>query len=289
MASGRNGRLQSRPLVTSPIASTTRATEPVGLRAPAADPGLWPLDPKVTFLNHGSFGSCPRSVLEFQREIRERLEGQPVRFFVRELEGLWDEAHHALARFVGARTEVLVFVPIASSGINGVLRSLDFEAGDELLVTDQEYNACRNALNYVAERTGARVVVAPIPFPVRNEDAIISPVLERVTSRTRLALLDHVTSQTALVVPIQRLVRELAARGVDALVDGAHAPAMVPLNLCELGAAYYTGNCHKWICAPKGAAFLAVRADRQKLIRPLVISHGLRCGHWETIGMTVGT
>jgi isopenicillin-N epimerase len=244
------------------------------LRKPAADPALWPLDPGITFLNHGSFGSCPRPVLEFQREIRDRLERQPIRFFVRDLEALWDEARQALARFVGSAPEDLVFVPNATSGINAVLRSLAFGAGDELLVTDQEYNACRNALDYVAERTGAQVVVARVPFPLRNEDEMIAPVLDRVTPRTRIALLDHVTSQTSLVVPIQKLVRELAARGIDALVDGAHAPGMVPLNLQAMGAAYYTGNCHKWICAPKGAAFLAVRADRQRLIRPLVISHG---------------
>lgn len=228
----------------------------------------------MTFLNHGSFGSCPGPVLDFQREVRTRLERQPIQFFVRDLERFWDEARHALAQFVGSAADELVFVPNATAGINAVLRSLDFKPGDELLVTDQEYNACRNALNYVAERTGARIVVAPIPFPLRREEEIVAPILERVTARTCLALLDHVTSQTGLVFPIRRLVQELASRGVDSLVDGAHAPGMVPLDLREIGAAYYTGNCHKWICAPKGAAFLAVRADRQRLIRPLVISHG---------------
>ncbi|NBR85289.1 MAG: aminotransferase class V-fold PLP-dependent enzyme [Verrucomicrobia bacterium] len=217
------------------------------LVASAAAPTVWPLDPAITFLNHGSFGSCPLPVLEFQREVRERMERQPVKFFVRDLEGLLDEARARLAAFVGSAAEDFVFVPNATSGVNAVLRSLSFDPGDELLVTDQEYNACRNALDYVAGRSGARVVVVKIPFPLAGVAEINTPILA---------------------------VRGLAARGVDTLVDGAHAPGMVPLNLAQLGAAYYTGNCHKWICAPKGAAFLHVRRDRQERIHPLVISHG---------------
>ncbi len=240
----------------------------------ASQNGFWMLDPAVTFLNHGSFGSCPRPVFEFQQTIRKRMERQPVQFFVRDLEGLWDSARVELARFVGADAGNLVFVPNATAGVNTVLRSLEFRAGDELLVTDHEYNACRNALDFVAERTGARVVVAQIPFPPREPGEIVETILDCATERTRLALVDHVTSQTALVFPIGRIVSELAQLGIDTLVDGAHAPGMVPVNVREIGAAYYTGNCHKWICAPKSAGFLCVRQDRQQYARPLSISHG---------------
>lgn len=255
-------------------ASVCEPTDPKSLLEPALHPHHWLLDPEVTFLNHGAFGACPKRVLEVQNEWRARLERQPLQFLARELETHLDSAREALAQFVGTDVEDLVFVPNTTTGVNTVLRSLEFGPGDELLVTDQEYNACRNALDYVAARSGATVVEAKIPFPVRAEDDLIAPILERVTGRTRLVLLDHVSSPTGLVMPVEQLVRELALRRVDALVDGAHAPGMVALNLNELDAAYYTGNCHKWLCAPKGAALLRVRRDKQKYIRPLVISHG---------------
>ena len=235
---------------------------------------FWSLDPAVTFLNHGSFGACPLPVQEAQQRLRKQLEREPVRFFMREYEDLLDNARRQLSAFVGADSSELAFIPNATTGVNAVLRSLQFESGDELLTTDHEYNACRNALDFIAERTGARVVVAKIPFPIDSPDQVVTAVMEGVSPRTRLALLDHVTSQTALVLPIQQLAHQLVERGVDTLIDGAHAPGMVSLNLPELGATYYTGNCHKWLCAPKGAAFLYVKHDKQSLIRPLTISHG---------------
>jgi isopenicillin-N epimerase len=239
---------------------------------------LWTLDPAVAHLNHGSFGACPTAILDKQSELRARLEKEPVDFLVRQAPALYAEARAALGGFVGADPDDLAFVPNATAGVNAVVRSLDFAPGDEILTTDHAYGACRKTLDYVASRTGARVVVAPVPFPLHSEEEVVSPVLSLVTSRTRLALLDHVTSPTALVFPIARLVTELAARGVDTLVDGAHALGMLPLHLSRLGAAYYTGNAHKWLCAPKGAAFLHVRRDRQKGIHPVTISHGYAGG-----------
>jgi isopenicillin-N epimerase len=235
---------------------------------------LWSLDPNVTFLNHGSFGACPQPVLSLQQQLRARLEAEPLRFFAREWEPLIDESRNQLADFVGTDAQDLVFVPNATTGVNAVLRSLQFSPDDELLTTNHEYNACRNALDFIAHRSGARVIVAKIPFPLESPQQVISAVLEGVSSRTKLALLDHITSQTGLILPIAELVKELHLRGVDTLIDGSHTPGMIPLNLKAIGATYYTGNCHKWLCTPKGAAFLCVRRDKQSQIRPLTISHG---------------
>ena len=240
----------------------------------AAARGHWSLDPRVTFLNHGSFGACPMPVVEAQAAWRSRLESEPVHFLGRELEGHLDAARAALGGFLGAHPDDLAFVANATTGVGTVLRSLRFQPGYEIMVNDHEYNAALNAARYVADRDGARIVVARIPFPISEPAQVTQAVLDAVTRRTRLALISHVTSPTALVFPIADIVAEMRGRGVDTIVDGAHAPGMVPLELDALGAAYYTGNCHKWMCGPKGSAFLHVRRDRQDRIRPLVISHG---------------
>ncbi len=238
----------------------------------------WCLDPSVTYLNHGSFGACPSAVLAVQSALRLEMEREPVDFLSATLPARLNVAREALSAFVGAEPLDLVFVANATTGVNAVLRSLTLAPGDELLLTSHTYAACRKTVEFVAALTGARVVMATLPFPCRDAEEIIDRVLQQVTPRTRLALMDHVTSPTALILPIERLVSELQTRGVDTLVDGAHAPGMVPLALSDLGAAYYTGNAHKWLCAPKGAAFLHVRRDRQGRLHPNVISHGYTAG-----------
>jgi isopenicillin-N epimerase len=236
----------------------------------------WTLDPSIVFLNHGSFGATPRRVLDEQSALRACMERNPMQFFIRNLEGLLDATRAALGAFVSAAPDDLVFVPNATTGVNAVLRSLRFEPGDELLTTDHEYNACKNVLEYAAGRAGARVVVAKVPFPLASEDEVVSAIVSATTPKTRLLLVDHVTSPTGLVLPVARIAAEMARLGVEVLVDGAHAPGMVDLSLAALAdhVAYYTANCHKWLCTPKGAAFLWVRKDKQPSVRPHVISHG---------------
>lgn len=247
---------------------------------PGDEPGdhrsLFHLDPGVVHLNHGSFGACPIEILEAQSELRRRLERNAMQFFLRDLEGLLDDARASLGAFLRAKPEDLAFVTNATTAVNTVLRSIPFAPGDELLTTDHAYAACKNAIDFVAERTGARVVVASVPVPLSGEDEAVDAIVSAATSKTKIALVDHVTSQTATVLPIEKIVAALDARGIDTIVDGAHAPGMVPLDLDATRAAYTTGNCHKWLCAPKGSAYLHVRADRHALVRPLTISHGAK-------------
>src|SRR6266545_1625589 len=243
--------------------------------SPVGEPAdHWMLDSKVTYLNHGAFGACPRVVLEAQSEWRARLEREPVRFFLRELEQHLDEVRSVVGALVNAEPADIVFVANATAGVNTVLASQRFDPGDEVLVTNHGYNACLNAAEYWTARAGALARRATVPFPIERPARVVEAVLAAVTSRTRLAVLDHITSPTGLIFPIEILVDELASRGIDTLVDGAHAPGMVSVDLRTLGAAYYTGNFHKWCCAPKTAAFLWTRRDRASSVRPLVISHG---------------
>jgi isopenicillin-N epimerase len=247
---------------------------PAGAVTPNPFARHFTLDPAVRYLNHGAFGACPRVVQEAQAQFRHLLERNPVHFFMRELERRLDETRGVLGPFLGANPDDLAFVPNATAGVNTVLAALELEPGAEIVINDHTYPACRNAVQYWAARRGLRTRVAKIPFPVASSLELTQAILTEVTPHTKLVLLDHITSPSGLIMPVESLVSTLHARGIDTLVDGAHGPGMLPLDLERLGAAYYTGNLHKWCCAPKGAAFLWVRRDRQALIHPLVISHG---------------
>jgi isopenicillin-N epimerase len=234
---------------------------------------LWPLDPGVVYLNHGSFGACPRFVLERQAQYRLQLESQPVRFLMQKMEELLDHSRLKVARFINAAPEDLVFVQNATAGVNTVFRSLRFSPGDEILYSNHTYGACQRLLEYISWQTGARLVEVVYDFPIESPETIVQAFIEKVTRHTRIALVDHIASATALIHPVETIVRELAERGVDTMIDGAHALGSISLDLEKIGAAYYTANCHKWLCTPKSAAILHVRRDKQKGIVPVVISH----------------
>ena len=246
----------------------------LGAMRPYAPDSPWDFDPAITFLTHGTYGACPRPVLDLQRGLIGLLEANPLRFLTRELEGRLDAARAEVAAFLNADPEGLVVVPNATTGVATVLESLRLRPGDELLTNDHEYNATLNALATVAERARARVVRVSIPLPIRHPEEVVEAILAGVSPRTRVALISHVTSPSGLVFPIETIVRELDRLGVDTLVDAAHAPGQVPVDVAALGAAYWTGNGHKWLCGPKGAGVLHVREDRRAGIRPLVTSHG---------------
>lgn len=235
----------------------------------------WALDRRVVFLNHGSFGACPRTVIEHQQALQRRMEADPVRFMTELRHGLLDDARRRAAAFVGADPSGFVFVPNATTGINAMLRSAGLGPGDEILVTDHGYEACRLAAELEAARVGARVTVARIPVPVAGPAEVIEAIEGRVTAATRLAIVDHVSSPTALIFPIGEIVQRLSGRGVAVIVDGAHAPGMVEVAVDRLGAAAYAGNWHKWVCAPKGAGFLWVAPEWRDRVHPVVISHGV--------------
>jgi isopenicillin-N epimerase len=238
----------------------------------------WQLDPTFLTVNHGSFGATPISVLTEQMAWRDRMEAQPSRFMRAVLPGALRGAADALGRFIGAQGHDLAFLDNATAGCNAVLRSLHLTAGDEVLVLDHGYGAVRNTVRFVCERAGARMTEAAIRFPRPDDDATVAAVGNALTPRTRLAVIDHITSGSALVLPLRRIVAVCHDAGVPVLVDGAHAPGQVDLDLSAIGADWYAGNCHKWLCAPKGAAFLWAAPGRQADLHPVIISHGLGGG-----------
>jgi isopenicillin-N epimerase len=238
---------------------------------------LFLLDPDVVFLNHGSFGACPRPVFEVYQQWQRRLEAQPVKFIGREVGGLLREARQQLGEYVGAAANDLVYVPNATFGINVVARSLGLGPGDEVLGSDHEYGANDRLWRFLSRKQGFDYVSQPIPLPIPDRETMVELIWQGVTPRTKLIFLSHITSFSALRLPVEEICERARAAGILTLIDGAHAPGQIPLDMEAIGADFYSGNCHKWLNAPKGAAFLYVRPERQALLEPLVVSWG-----WES-------
>lgn len=267
----------------------------------------WPLDPAIVYLNHGTVGAAPHDVLRVQQALRDRMARQPSRFLLRDvthaLSGLSGgsavgtatneptlvrAAARQVASFVGAASDDVVFVDNATSGVNTVLRAVPLASGDEILTTDQSYGAVMNAMRFVAARRGATVNFVEAPYPRFDADELVERIDRAIGPRTRLLVVDHVTSSTALVLPVAAIAERCRARGVTVLVDGAHAPGAIPLDVPSLGVDYYTGNLHKWAQAPQTAAFLWAAPLRQDGLHPLVISWELGRGFTSEFDM-VGT
>lgn len=233
------------------------------------------LDPGIRFLNHGSFGACPREVLEAWHAWQLRMERNPVAFLARESAGLLAAVRARLGAFLGARPEDLILVPNATTAVNTVARSLELREGDEVLAPDMEYGACEAAWEWVCARTGARYRRVGIPLPFEAE-AFADTVWAAVTPRTRVLFLSHLCSATALVLPLEALLARARSAGILTVVDGAHAPGQLDLDLDRLGADFYTGNGHKWLCGPKGTAFLHARSEHHARLHAPVVSWGYR-------------
>lgn len=233
------------------------------------------LEPDITFLNHGSYGACTEAVFADYQRWQRRLEAQPVRFLGRELPHLLNEARNVLGRFLGTSGDNLAFVPNATLGVNIVARSLDLQPGDEVLATDHEYGAVNNMWRLICKRRGARYIEQPIPLPLISEAAFVDALWAGVTERTRVIAISHITSPTALIFPVGEVCRRAREAGIITVIDGAHAPGHIDLELDSLDADFYAGNSHKWLGSAKGSGFLYVTPNEQERLVPLVVSHGM--------------
>jgi len=242
------------------------------------------LDPNVHFLNHGSFGACPKPVFEAYQTWQLRLERQPVLFLGREHDRLLKESRQALRDYLNASADDLVYIPNVTHGVNIIARSLNLGPGDEILTTDHEYGACDNTWDFICGKTGAKYIHQSIPLPLPTDDEIVEQFWKAVTPRTKAVYLSHITSPTALRLPVEKICQRAKQAGILSIVDAAHSPGQIPVDLQALGADVVFGNCHKWMLAPKGAAFLHVRRERQHLIEPLIVSWGYNAAPETTTG-----
>ena len=232
------------------------------------------LDPEVIFLNHGSFGATPHPVLEAFRNWQARLERQPVQFLGRDIADELKRARQALGDYLHADSDDLVYIPNATYGVNIIARSLKFEPGDEILTTDHEYGACVKAWDFAGQKNGSSVVKRAIPLPLQSPDEVAELFWGGVTPRTKMIFISHLTSPTAVCMPVEIICRKAREAGIWTVIDGAHAPGQLPLDLIAMQPDFYLGNCHKWLQSPKGAGFMYTRRELQPLLDPLVVSWG---------------
>jgi isopenicillin-N epimerase len=244
------------------------------MKSPQKIRKLFLLDPDIVFLNHGSFGATPIPVFEEYQKWQRRLEHQPVQFLSSDVFEYLRKAREELARYINSGRDEIVMVPNVTTGVNIVARSLIFSEEDEILTTDHEYGACINLWNYVSQKTGVKVIQKSLPFPCASDEEIIESLWRGVTERTRVIFISHITSPTAQVLPVKMICEKAREAGILTIVDGAHAPGQVAVDVKTIGADFYVGNCHKWLCAPKGSGFLFTRTEAQNLIEPLVTGWG---------------
>ncbi|GHO58592.1 aminotransferase class V-fold PLP-dependent enzyme [Ktedonobacter robiniae] len=230
--------------------------------------------PDITFLNHGSFGACPRPVFATYQQWQSALEADPVEFLGRRIDDLLREARLSLAAYLGTQADHLVFVPNTTAGVNIVARSLQLGPGDEVLATDHEYGASDRTWHFLCTQKGMSYINQPIPLPLEGEEEMVEQFWQGVTPRTKVIFISHITSPTALIFPVAKICQRAREAGILTIIDGAHAPGQIPLNLEEIGADFYIGNCHKWLCAPKGSAFLYASPKHQAILQPLIVSWG---------------
>lgn len=250
------------------------------------DKSLFLLDPEIIFLNHGSFGATPRPVFDIYQSWQRKLEYQPVKFLGREFNNHMAHSRQALASYFKADVDELVYIPNATFGVNAVARSIQFQPGDEILTTDHEYGACDRTWQFICQKSGAHYIKQAIPLPAAPADQIVDLIWEGVTKHTRLIFLSHITSPTALRMPVEAICDRAKNAGILTLIDGAHAPGQIPVDLHTINADFYTGNCHKWMLSPKGVGFLYASRSIQSLLEPLIVSWGYQAEPQFTTGNT---
>jgi isopenicillin-N epimerase len=232
------------------------------------------LDPDITFLNHGSYGACSKPVFKEYQDWQQKLENQPVQFMTNQVYSAMEKSRESMSQFVGCDGEELVFFQNPTTAVTNVIYNLDLKPGDEVLMSNHEYGALVRAWKMWGEKTGVNIIQQDISMPVTTEENFIKNFWTGVTDQTKVIFLSHITSSTALIFPIEKIIKLAKEQNILTIIDGAHVPAHIPLNIHELGCDFYTGACHKWLCAPKGSSFLFVKKEHQDWVKPVVVSWG---------------